>query len=513
MKIKDHRLNDLSDRTRAGAVFLFCVVVTVTSGAQSFTNLVNFNSTDGRSPQGSLVQGLDGNLYGTTAGGGPNDSGTVFKVTPAGQLTTLYNFCSQKNCADGSFPGGGLILATDGEFYGTTAAGGANCPSSDVCGTVFKITAAGQLTSLYTFCSQTNCADGQFPLAGLIQAADGNFYGTTAAGAINCYSNFYDGGCGTAFKITPTGRLTTLYTFCSRTDCSDGGSPTAGVVQANDGNFYGTTPYAGNFSQCYSYSNPYGCGTVFRITSAGELTTLYRFCSLILCGDGFQPWAGLLFANNGELYGTTLMGGAADGVGTVFRITAKGKLATVHRFQGTDGANAQGGMIQATDGNLYGTTVSGGSAGSGTIFEITPDGSLTTLYSFCSQTGCTDFAGPVAGLAQGTDGNFYGTTVGGGDPNCEAPYGCGTVFTLSAGLGAFVKPNPTVGKVGNKINILGSNLTGASAVTFNGTEATFTVVSKAHIEAAVPPGATTGYVTVTTPSGVLNSNAPFNVIP
>jgi uncharacterized repeat protein (TIGR03803 family) len=511
MNIETLALDQFRSRRRAVAIFLFCMIVTVPSTGQTFTNLVNFGSPNGVSPFGVLVQGLDGNFYGTTAGGGTNSRGTVFKVTPAGQLSTIYNFCSQANCADGSDPRAGLVLATDGNFYGTTALGGANCPSADECGTVFRITAKGQLTRLYTFCSQTNCADGQSPLGSLIQAADGNFYGTTTAGAINCYSNFYDGGCGTIFKITPTGKLTTLYSFCSTTECADGGSPTAGLVQANDGNFYGTTPFDGNFAQCYSFNDTNGCGTLFRITPAGKLTTLYRFCTLMNCEDGFQPWAGLVFANDGEFYGTTLSGGAGNG--TVFKISTRGKLATLHNFQYPDGSPAQGTLIQATDGNLYGTTVYGGTFESGTIFEITPAGSFTNLYDFCSETGCPLLAGPEAGLTQGTDGNFYGTTLAGGNPNCGGPSGCGTIFRLSTGLAAFVRPNPLFGKVGNGIKILGNNLKGVTSVTFNGTEAEFTVVSSTYIKAIVPSGATTGIIEVTTAGATLSSNVSFQVIP
>jgi uncharacterized repeat protein (TIGR03803 family) len=508
MKIENPVLDQLDGWRRTASILLFCAAATVATTAQTFTNLVNFDSTNGRAPFGTLVQGLDGNFYGTTAGGGSSDSGTVFKVTPTGQLTTLHNFCSQTNCADGGGPQAGLILGTDGNFYGTTSAsGGGNCPQ--LCGTVFKITTAGKLTTLYTFCSQAHCADGDEPEAGLTQAADGNFYGTTYGGGIQCSSYSYDGGCGTVFKMTPNGKLTNLYTFCSKTNCSDGGSPAAGLVQATDGNFYGTTPYDGNFEGCYSYGNINGCGTVFRVTPAGKLTVLYRFCALTPCPDGFQPRAGLLFAN-GEFYGTTLSGGS--GLGTVFRTTAEGDLTTLHLFQGTDGFGAQGSLIQATDGKFYGTTVGGGLTSSGTIFEIAPDGSLTTLYSFCP-TDCSDFAGPEAGLVQGTDGNFYGTTVGGGDANCFAPYGCGTVFSLSVGLGHFVRPNPTAGKIGNKVGIIGNNLMGAVYITFNGTPATFTVVSDNYIKAIVPTGATTGIIQVKTPSSTLTSNVPFYVVP
>ena len=171
----------------------------------------------------------------------------------------------------------------------------------------------------------------------------------------------------------------------------------------------------------------------------------------------------------------------------------------------TDGADPIGGLVQAADGNFYGTASGGGGENVGTVFEITSGGTLTMLYSFCSVTNCTDGNGPHAGLVQATDGNFYGTTYAGGTP------GEGTVFSLSKGLGPFVETHPTSGKVGAKVRILGTDLTGATSVTFNGTAATFTVVSKSEITTTVPTGATTGKVKVVTPSRTLSSNVPFRV--
>ena len=143
--------------------------------AQTFTTLASFNGTNGNGPLAPLVQGTDGNFYGTTNAGGANSRGTVFKITPGGTLTTLYSFCSQTNCPDGDRPYAGLIQASDGNFYGTTRLGGAS-----IYGTIFKITPGGTLTTLYNFCSQSFCDDGMAPEAGLIQASDGNFYGTTS---------------------------------------------------------------------------------------------------------------------------------------------------------------------------------------------------------------------------------------------------------------------------------------------------------------------------------------------
>ncbi|MFZ0312254.1 MAG: choice-of-anchor tandem repeat GloVer-containing protein [Candidatus Korobacteraceae bacterium] len=409
--------------------------------AQTLTALYSFcgqpNCTDGEVPYAGLVQATDGNFYGTTNEGGANGLfGTVFKITPSGTLTTLYSFCSQPNCTDGELPYAGLVQATDGNFYGTTSGGGAVYYD----GTVFKITPSGTLTTLYSFCSQPNCTDGTEPSA-LIQATDGNFYGTTLYGGSN--KSCTDAGCGTVFKITPSGTLTTLHSF----NGLDGflgyiaGSAQA-LVQATDGNFYGTSPLGGN--QGCGNGTGGGCGTVFKITPGGTFTQLYSFCSQANCTDGFYPLASLVEGTDGNLYGTTAFGGSGGycgvspgGCGTVFKITPSGTLTTLYSFclqsNCPDGLNVYAGLVQATDGNFYGTTQSGGANYSGTIFQITPRGTLTTLYSFCSQPSCADGGHPLAGLVQATDGNFYGTNSAFGG-NCQENGQCGTVFRLSTGL-------------------------------------------------------------------------------
>jgi uncharacterized repeat protein (TIGR03803 family) len=502
----------------AGVAIVFCAATAI---AQSFTTLASFDSTNGAVPYDSLVQGLNGNFYGTTDAGGVNCAsddgcGTVFEITPAGELTTLYSFCSQTNCTDGANPYAGLVLATNGNFYGTTYHGGANNY-----GTVYKLSSKPKAgcpsgsntgdgwceTVLYSFCTQgLPCTDGGLPYAGLVQSSDGNFYGTTYYGGANGY--------GSVFKITTAGKLKTLYSFCSQffPYCTDGENPAAGLVQATNGNFYGTTEFGG--------ANAGNYGTVFEITPKGKLTTLYSFCSQNNCTDGFDPAAVLVQATNGDLYGTTAAGGANctsdDGCGTVFEITPAGELTTLYSFCSqagcADGEFPYAGLVLATDGNFYGTTLYGGANSSvtpsaGTVFQITPAGNLTTLYSFCSQGGCTDGESPTGGLVQATNGNFYGTTtLGGADDD-------GTVFSLAVGLGPFVETEPTSGKVGKAVKILGTDLTGTTSVAFNGTAATFKVVSSTEITTTVPTGATTGTVAVTTPSGTLNSNVVFQVVP
>jgi uncharacterized repeat protein (TIGR03803 family) len=255
-------------------------------------------------------------------------------------------------------------------------------------------------------------------------------------------------------------------------------------VQATNGNFYGTTDGGG----------AYGYGTIFEIT--GTLTTLHSFDGT----DGADPDGGLVQATNGNFYGTTHMG-EAKGDGTVFEITSGATLHTLRSFDGTDGANPVGGLVQATNGVFYGTTYAGGDNGDGTVFEITSGGTLTTLHSFDG----TDGANPNGGLVQATNGTFYGTTYAGG------ANGDGTVFSLSVGLGPFVETLPTSGKVGAGVTVLGTNLTGATKVRFNGTTATFAVISSSEIKTTVPAEATTGNIEVTTPSGTLKSNIGFLV--
>jgi uncharacterized repeat protein (TIGR03803 family) len=453
-------------------VLVLCAVTAIASPAQTFTTLHNFAAypTDGANPIAGLVQATDGNFYGTAWQGGTNYAGTVFKITPTGTLTTLYNFCSQPSCTDGSQPSAAMVQGSDGNFYGTTSGGGAN----GNLGTVFKITPGGSLTTLYSFGSQPN--DGYDPYAGLVQGTDGNFYGTTVYGGM-----IY----GTVFKVTPLGALTTLHAF----DGTDGADPYAGLVQGTDGNFYGTTLGGGANSN----------GTVFKITPAGALTTLHRFNYL---DDGADPLAGLVQATDGNFYGTTSQGGA-NYAGTVFKVTPVGTLTTLHVFGGSDGvAVPYAGLVLSTDGNFYGTTVGGGANHDGTVFKVTPVGTLTTLHSFDG----TDGESPHAGLVQGTDGNFYGTTYGGG------ANGYGTVFSLSVGLAPFVETQPISGSTGAPVTILGTNLTGATGVTFNGTPAPFNVVSPTEITTNVPSGAITGFVQVTgTPSGTLTSNTTFRV--
>lgn len=366
-------------------------------------------------------------------------------------FTTLHSFAG----ADGKESFAGLWQATNGNFYGTTYYGGAKNS-----GELFQVTAAGTLSTLYSFCSKTDCEDGEYSYAVPVQGPDGNFYGTTYLGGSkedgtvfkvtpggiqttlhsfggadgsqplaglvaakdgNFYGTTYSGGQhnnGSIFKVSSKGVLTTLHSFCSETACADGQNPFAGLIQGKDGNLYGTTLSGGS----------HGHGAVFKITTGGTFTTIYSFCSQGGCVDGEFPQTGLIQASNGKLYGTTILGGAY-GSGTIFELTTSGALTTLYSACSQsgcpDGNYLYAGLIQAKDGNLYGIMQVGGAHNSGTVFKITLTGTLTTLYSFCSQSACADGQYPAAALVQGTNGMLYGTTADGG------AHGDGIVFSIA----------------------------------------------------------------------------------
>jgi len=330
-------------------------------GQMTLTFIHNFQGD--RQTNGPLFQASDGNLYGTTRAGGANFCnggrfcGTAFRVTPSGAETILYSFGASP--LDGFSPLGPLIQGNDGALYGTTSRGGAHGQ-----GTVFRITLGGAYTILYSFGASPG--DGAVPVAGLIQASDGNFYGTTASGGANhCFQIPQSGGnCGTVFRLTPAGVETVLYSF--GTSPSDGVTPSGSLLQGSDGNFYGTT-VNGGANACSSSGATNNCGTVFRITPGGVETVLHSFG--VSLSDGIAPQGTLIQGSDGAFYGTTVSGGGGQcgqlfGCGTVFRITAAGNLTILYAFATTNGRLDGNGpspvLIQARDGNFYGTTGHGG---------------------------------------------------------------------------------------------------------------------------------------------------------
>jgi uncharacterized repeat protein (TIGR03803 family) len=396
----------------------------------SFCAQGGYGCTDGNEPTAGLVLDQEGNLYGTTPSGGTDGGGVAFKLSPKGKERVLYSFCAQNDCIDGRVPQAGLVFDQKGNLYGTTSGGGLYYDACDGfgCGTVFRLTPAGQETVLDSFAGYY----GYDPVAGVVLDEKGNPYGTTYSGG--------DYGGGVVFKLTSEGKEIVLYNFCAQggSNCTDGKSPNAGLVFDQKGNLYGTTLSGGSHNAC-----EYGCGVVFKLTPEGTYTVLHSFGG----GDGELPQAGLTFDQKGNLYGTARLGGGYGycypyySCGVVFKLTPEGKYAVLHSFCAqtncTDGALPYAGPVLDEKGNLYGTTVSGGAHSQGVVFKVTPRGKETVLYSFCAQTNCTDGANPEAGMVFDRKGNLYGTTQFGGAYNpsvCSdmyGYYGCGAVFKLT----------------------------------------------------------------------------------
>lgn len=365
----------------------------------SFTNAAN--------PAASLVQGKNGNFYGTTMGSGTNVLGTVFMVTSGGVYTNLVVFNGTSN---GAAPAGPLFLSSDGDFYGTTFTGGTNS-NPNYCGTIFSMTSAGALTTLASFSG----ANGAYPVGGVVLATNGIYYGTTSSGGAY--------GFGTVFAWSSANGLTTVVSF---NGTNNGSSPLAGLVTNQDGNLYGTTSLGG--------SN--GLGTVFQLVpSTGALNTLVNF------GQTNGAYPNGLVAVGTNLFGTTFYGGASD-FGTIYSVTPAGTLTVLESFDIGNGSNPNGPLLYAADGFLYGTTVQGGSNGMGLVFRVSTNGvvgtnavipggatngttNISTLTSVFAFNGATGGAYPEAGLFQGKDYNLYGTTAGGGAG------GYGNVFELA----------------------------------------------------------------------------------
>jgi uncharacterized repeat protein (TIGR03803 family) len=465
-------------RIRAAAVgllitlLLFGALPTIAS-AQTYTDLFNFGGIYGREPgwPNILAQGRDGNLYGTVPSGGTNGRGVVFKITSSGTLTVLNNFGTD---TDGNAPEGGLTLGVNGNFYGTTVAGGD--PSCN-CGTVFAITPAGTLTTLYTF---TGGLDGAYPGTTPIVGADGNLYGATAQAGAN--------GVGTIYKLTPTGVFTLVGPFPSY------GAPSP-LMQGIDGDFYGTDNQGVVVG-----------GTVFKVTPKGTLTSLYEFGT----ATGACPFGGLIQDSNGNIYGTADYGGAY-GSGVVFKLTPQGVITVLHSFGDpnypNDGVGSFAGLIQDSVGNLYGVSQYGGLAGYGAIFQLTSAGTYSILYNFEGVHGKT----PVSTPMQHTNGKIYGMTIEGGTSQWTRNEG--VLYSFDLGLTPFITFVAGTGRAGKTIEILGQGFTGATGVSFNSVPATFKVFSDTYLTAIAPPGVTTGSVTVTTSTGTLTSNKPFRVLP
>jgi uncharacterized repeat protein (TIGR03803 family) len=479
-------------RIQVLAILVVMLAATATAlHAQTYKALhtysINSGGYSGIIPAGLMSQGQDGNLYSTIQNNGTANFGTAFKITTAGQLNTIYNFCSLKSCADGSYPAGGLTLGTDGNLYGTTVNGG-----KYNAGTGFNLTPKGILDTMWSFTATGK--DEAAPWYPPFEGQDGNFYGTAPG--------VYSGNYGDIYKITPKDKLT-AYPL-SFTNGANPNLPTQGT----DDNFYGTAIVGGK-PACKGYQ--YGCGVVYRMNAAGILTALWPFKGFY-GNDGAEPVGVLVQGYDGNFYGTTYFGGTgarcSGGCGTVFKITPAGVETVLYNFTGDpDGAYPDTGLTLGTDGNFYGTTSVGGKNNYGAIFQITPAGKLTILYNFCSATGCVDGIYPKTPIMQHTNGRFYGSTSGNS-------LGGSVFYRLDMRLKPFARLVNWSGAVGATAEILGKGFTGTTKVSFNGTNTTvFTVVSDTYLTVPVPANATTGFVTVSTPGGVLKSSHKFLVEP
>jgi uncharacterized repeat protein (TIGR03803 family) len=415
------------------------------SPAGEFKSFYKFCSlaecADGWNP-GSLVLGVNAGFYGTTWWGGtgkPNGcgseecGGTFFEIAPNETLTTLYDFCQAEKCADGSNPASAPVLGYDGNYYGTTLQGGILGPCPGGCGTVYDITTTGTLTTLHSLCAvRSNCDGSQCCLTGIILGSNGNFYGLqtnqgeppipgvifeiTSEGTFSALSanvgsdpvvliqgsdgNLYGENEATIFKVTPSGELTTLYTFCSLKNCADGAEPNS-LIEGSDGNFYGTTEWGGKTNGTCD-PEP-GCGVIFEITPAGVYSVLYAFCSQN-CSSGYWP-GGLMQATNGTFYGGTEVGGTPGkcylerGCGVIFSLDV-GLAPFVEANPGFSGAgivvdilgnnltetssvtfNGVAAKFTVVSATLIHATVPAG-ATTGTIQVTTPTGTLSSNAAF-----------------------------------------------------------------------------------------------------------------------------------
>jgi uncharacterized repeat protein (TIGR03803 family) len=392
---------------KAALAFTFALAIFASSRcahAQTYSEATIYSFSGGAGGSEPLFSGLvrdkEGNFHGTTVSGGAYGHGTVFKVDASGGQTVLHSFGEGH---DGRAPIGGVVLDEAGDLFGTTNGGGiqkGEC--SRGCGTVFEILANGDEKILHDFAGVQQ-RDGALPVGTFIRDAAGNLYGTTEVGGANDY--------GTIFKIDSAGNETVLYSFGSLPDAE---YPEAGLIEDSSGNFYGTSGSGGQT----------GFGTVFEFDKSGNETVLHSFSSE---PDGADPNTALLRDSQGNLYGTTFLGGSA-GLGTVFKISAKGHETILHNFGtlgSTDGEYPESTLIRDGQGNLYGATIQGGTGGNGLegiAFQITPQGAFNVLYDFSGQPGPATPAGP---FLMDSNGDLYGASPSGGTTNN------GSVFKLT----------------------------------------------------------------------------------
>jgi uncharacterized repeat protein (TIGR03803 family) len=451
-------------------VIFICVGSPTAAQAQTPTVLYNFQGgpSDVCNTQGPLAQGRDGNMYGAGArvGCGANSSGGVYNISTSGVENLITSFPAGFNGCNG-----GLTLGSDGNFYGVCTGGN---PAFGL-GSIYRVTPAGVFTDLYDFKATHGDAD---PPVAPIQAVDGNFYGTTSVPGL--------GVCGNVYKMTLAGVATNLHTF-SGGDCFAVGR----LLQASDGNLYGT------LTKC---ALPATQGCIFRISTSGVYKLIHGFVS----ASGWTPSSGVIQGVDGNLYGTTSQGGPTGSQGVVYRATISGVITDLHDINSvTDGQLSD--ILQATDGSFYGVGAGGGTSNFGSIYRLTS----ANVFSASLLSVASGFT-PLSPLIQDTNGILYGTNSSGGTA------GGGTFFGVNTGDAAFVNlaPATVTGNVGASVQMFGQGFSGASVVKFGGVVSTLvTLTGTTFLTAAVPAGAHTGAVTVTTGATTLSCPQTYKVKP
>lgn len=467
--------------TILAAVFMFAEAA-VPARAQTPTLLYTFQGTtaDACAPLGNIVQGRDGNMYGGGAACGATGAGAIYKITPAGVESVLYNFPQQWLFCGGA----GLTLGNDGNFYGVCESGN---PDTRL-GSIFRLTPAGVFTDLHDFTG----ADGDaVPVYPPMQASDGNFYGVSGNEVQYC---------GNVYRMTPAGVYTNLHSF-SDSDCHS-----SNLFQASDGNLYGT------LANC---SVVQSAGCVYKISTSGAFKEIYDFTF----ATGQTPCTGMIQGKDGKLYGAT-NAGAANGSGNIYKLTLAGVETDFHDFtEATDASCSNNAgppvsLVQVADGTFYGVNPAYGANGTGSIYKLTSAGAFSAfLFPNPPIEGQT----PSSTLIQHTNGRVYGTTPSGGGGSGGCPNSCeGTFFSVNTGDAAFVSLEPTerTRNVGASVGMFGQGFTSASVVKFGGVAAgSVTLSGTTYLTAVVPVGAHTGPVTVKTGSTTLTSPQPFKVKP
>ena len=433
----------------------------------------SFTCPDGYFPV-ELIEGSDGNFYGSAAGGGTgrNAQGTIFKMTPAGEVSVIYSFAENP---DGSLPNGSapgsLVEGMDGFLYGVTSENGANG-----LGTAFKLSRSGTIQVLHNFCGTLTCSDGANP-GFLMQAIDGTFYGGT--GPTNYPTSVL-------FRMTPGGAYKVLHTFDSKTQPD--GTGIYGMVQAADGNLYGT-------SVAGAQLKPFN--SVFRFDPASDqYTILHGFNTPNINLPGVATSAPALTAD-GELFGLQAFGRMYE-ISLAGKYHGLGSLSTAGFFDGN--------ILQGSDGSLWGDFL----GCNGLVFSASPTGSLLQSLSI----DCNTIGDQPAAMIQAADGKFYGVSLGAGGVSTN-PVLNGTIWSLDAGLplpsAGITAFRPACGEIGTRVIVEGSHLVGTSAVSMNGVDATFKVLSVNYLSLTVPAGATSGPIAITNAGGTTVSAKSFTL--